>query len=362
MVTHWSDHPRSRGVYSGLSTDQAVSAGSSPLARGLLDDVVAITVGDRIIPARAGFTSRPATSMWCTRDHPRSRGVYAVEENVRGDPRWIIPARAGFTPEGRRPLRMIADHPRSRGVYAVHIAVQPPHWGSSPLARGLRSVFGGPSDRDGIIPARAGFTTGPHCTCLPPWDHPRSRGVYVCSEPAEVGGPGSSPLARGLRRRRSRSRRGSGIIPARAGFTAVSPASPWKCGDHPRSRGVYGDIKRYMEAARGSSPLARGLPGRPVCWCLCMRIIPARAGFTGTPSTLRLLWRDHPRSRGVYKERFVESGPFPGSSPLARGLQTIDNSDGTVSRIIPARAGFTPEMPSANEARWDHPRSRGVYR
>ena len=76
MVTHWSDHPRSRGVYSGLSTDQAVSAGSSPLARGLLDDVVAITVGDRIIPARAGFTSRPATSMWCTRDHPRSRGVY----------------------------------------------------------------------------------------------------------------------------------------------------------------------------------------------------------------------------------------------------------------------------------------------
>ena len=259
MVTHWSDHPRSRGVYSGLSTDQAVSAGSSPLARGLLDDVVAITVGDRIIPARAGFTSRPATSMWCTRDHPRSRGVYAVEENVRGDPRWIIPARAGFT-------------------------------------------------------------TGPHCTCLPPWDHPRSRGVYVCSEPAEVGGPGSSPLARGLRRRRSRSRRGSGIIPARAGFTAVSPASPWKCGDHPRSRGVYGDIKRYMEAARGSSPLARGLPGRPVCWCLCMRIIPARAGFTDDRQLRRHGFQDHPRSRGVYAGDAVRERGQVGSSPLARGL------------------------------------------
>ena len=196
---------------------------------------------------------------------------------------------------------MIADHPRSRGVYAVHIAVQPPHWGSSPLARGLRSVFGGPSDRDGIIPARAGFTTGPHCTCLPPWDHPRSRGVYVCSEPAEVGGPGSSPLARGLRRRRSRSRRGSGIIPARAGFTAVSPASPWKCGDHPRSRGVYGDIKRYMEAARGSSPLARGLQGTFCGVGAFPGIIPARAGFTDDRQLRRHGFQDHPRSRGVYR-------------------------------------------------------------
>ena len=216
--------------------------------------------------------------------------------------------------------------------------------GSSPLARGLplRMILGRLCGR--IIPARAGFTCEASVESRLGSAHPRARGVYGGREPAEVGGPGSSPLARGLRRRRSRSRRGSGIIPARAGFTAVSPASPWKCGDHPRSRGVYGDIKRYMEAARGSSPLARGLPGRPVCWCLCMRIIPARAGFTGTPSTLRLLWRDHPRSRGVYKERFVESGPFPGSSPLARGLQTIDNSDGTVSRIIPARAGFTAEQ------------------
>ena len=256
---------------------------------------------------------------------------------------------------------MIADHPRSRGVYAVHIAVQPPHWGSSPLARGLRSVFGGPSDRDGIIPARAGFTTGPHCTCLPPWDHPRSRGVYVCSEPAEVGGPGSSPLARGLRRRRSRSRRGSGIIPARAGFTAVSPASPWKCGDHPRSRGVYGDIKRYMEAARGSSPLARGLPGRPVCWCLCMRIIPARAGFTGTPSTLRLLWRDHPRSRGVYPDQSRTEIPLIGSSPLARGLQPAVTPAIPPRRIIPARAGFTGGWRSPARTSPDHPRSRGVY-
>ena len=219
MVTHWSDHPRSRGVYSGLSTDQAVSAGSSPLARGLLDDVVAITVGDRIIPARAGFTSRPATSMWCTRDHPRSRGVYAVEENVRGDPRWIIPARAGFT-------------------------------------------------------------TGPHCTCLPPWDHPRSRGVYVCSEPAEVGGPGSSPLARGLRRHQAVHGGGPRIIPARAGFTRTSGMLVSLYEDHPRSRGVYRRSTTPTARFPGSSPLARGLRRRCRPRTRPGGIIPARAGFT----------------------------------------------------------------------------------
>ena len=52
-------------------------SGSSPLARGLPQLLMEQFDLDRIIPARAGFTS----SFWTFRsvlpDHPRSRGVYA---------------------------------------------------------------------------------------------------------------------------------------------------------------------------------------------------------------------------------------------------------------------------------------------
>ena len=70
---------------------------------------------------------------------------------------------------------------------------------------------------------------------------------------------------------------------------------------------------------------------------------------------------DHPRSRGVYKIRYVCPRPRAGSSPLARGLldhQQVLVGDGG---IIPARAGFTSAPTSAGRRRRDHPRSRGVY-
>ena len=51
-----SDHPRSRGVYANAADKDGKYQGSSPLARGLPDDVGANGWGRRIIPARAGFT------------------------------------------------------------------------------------------------------------------------------------------------------------------------------------------------------------------------------------------------------------------------------------------------------------------
>ena len=71
-------------------------AGSSPLARGLLQ--------------RARQTRRP----------------------------WrIIPARAGFTRAREVIARLARDHPRSRGVYVSARPVEEVAGGSSPLARGL---------------------------------------------------------------------------------------------------------------------------------------------------------------------------------------------------------------------------------
>ena len=172
--------------------------------------------------------------------------------------------------------------------------------GSSPLARGLPLPATDVVFPEGIIPARAGFTwvVPASDTCQP--DHPRSRGVYVrvcCVARACVG---SSPLARGLPESGTQARR--------------------RTRDHPRSRGVYVCITCVCVAVGGSSPLARGLRADDVQGHACLRIIPARAGFTASRWDWRSGWRDHPRSRGVYREELNTPTYMAGSSPLARGL------------------------------------------
>ena len=173
-------------------------AGSSPLARGLQDRRRAAAVAAGIIPARAGFTGGSGHRTGSGTDHPRSRGVYCNGlgklENAGGSSplarglrvpihpdrleRRIIPARAGFTPRRRPCGAGCADHPRSRGVYRLPVEGETPRRGSSPLARGLRSVPTGTPVSPGIIPARAGFTARTWCTGSSGRDHPRSRGVY----------------------------------------------------------------------------------------------------------------------------------------------------------------------------------------
>ena len=214
----------------------------------------------------------------------------------------------------------------------------------------------------GIIPARAGFTHGRVAVGADPADHPRSRGVYAAAMAAAMADSGSSPLARGLRRRRGDGRRPARIIPARAGFTAAT------CGCSTRRA--------------GSSPLARGLRRGRRAWTSRAGIIPARAGFTHGPLLRVSHHGDHPRSRGVYvavhdsvlahemdhpRSRGVYRGstslltPLLGSSPLARGLRVPLGRAAEHVRIIPARAGFTTAAACPRRASWDHPRSRGVY-
>ena len=152
-----------------------------------------------------------------------------------------------------------------------------------------------------------------------------------------------------------------GIIPARAGFTrrpCTSQRGPW---DHPRSRGVYFGTSDTFKGTFGSSPLARGLLAPNTTQLTVSRIIPARAGFTDESIARLDELTDHPRSRGVY---WNDSDLCPlggGSSPLARGLQAYFQAARNVGRIIPARAGFTTHHPSRKHTIPDHPRSRGVY-
>ena len=193
------DHPRSRGVYAALSAWKSPPRGSSPLARGLQRPARSRAAVLRIIPARAGFTDIHHAPEPRLEDHPRSRGVY-----------------------GTRSARVAArrsDHPRSRGVYRPASRTSPSRAGSSPLARGLHGHGGAPGELDGIIPARAGFTSRSTGRRSKQTDHPRSRGVYRAPACARTHAQGSSPLARGLPNDRSPWAERARIIPARAGFT-----------------------------------------------------------------------------------------------------------------------------------------------
>ena len=78
MTPAWGgrDHPRSRGVYADEDAGQDTDVGSSPLARGLPLELRRQVHKDRIIPARAGFTSEAVGAPLAAEDHPRSRGVY----------------------------------------------------------------------------------------------------------------------------------------------------------------------------------------------------------------------------------------------------------------------------------------------
>ena len=175
------DHPRSRGVYPRLTVAVSARWGSSPLARGL---------------------------------------------RLHGDPEQgplrIIPARAGFTTRTSRRRRTWTDHPRSRGVYASRTICASEHRGSSPLARGLQRPRIRPYLLERIIPARAGFTFYSFRRWTFGADHPRSRGVYAPPRGWSRAGVGSSPLARGLPDHPRCRLPVPGIIPARAGFTPMT--------------------------------------------------------------------------------------------------------------------------------------------
>jgi len=344
-----------------IMNEKYKASGSSPLARGLRSRSTPPPRGIGIIPARAGFTLGRVGGPQEPMDHPRSRGVYRegllvqpqrggssplarglpAALNAEGYAVRIIPARAGFTPRRGPARRRRGDHPRSRGVYPGE--AEPPHGvdGSSPLARGLPLRALVLAAYGGIIPARAGFTTARPSTRRPSGDHPRSRGVYLWSRDEYDVARGSSPLARGLPMSRWRKESSSGIIPARAGFTSPAPGRRRQCRDHPRSRGVYNLAVSWAETGRGSSPLARGLQGERERPERIRRIIPARAGFTSRRLRRVTVAWDHPRSRGVYRALASASPQRSGSSPLARGLRDLALLHGLPERIIPARAGFT---------------------
>ena len=157
-ISHFAVHPRSRGEHGDDGLHHAMEFGSSPLARGTL----------------------------------------RYRHSERGRLRFI-PARAGNTPYPSGPRSAPAVHPRSRGEHVVRNAADVDSAGSSPLARGTLTGGRQESRRGRFIPARAGNTTNPNAVACGNSVHPRSRGEHFMPFAQFLGDVGSSPLARGTR-------------------------------------------------------------------------------------------------------------------------------------------------------------------
>ena len=233
------------------------------------------------------------------------------------------------------------DHPRACGVYIIFGDRHTVTPGSSPRVRGLHSLLRTAISIVRIIPARAGFTRTPYRNPGARADHPRACGVYSPRFMARSTQYGSSPRVRGLLAVGVRGGRFHGIIPARAGFTVQGGAGACTSWDHPRACGVYYELLTIESVGRGSSPRVRGLPativfGRPIAG-----IIPARAGFTVAGRWGVVLPGDHPRACGVYLADQALDTTSQGSSPRVRGLPSVRGTVLPLTRIIPARAGFT---------------------
>ena len=320
--SHPWDHPRVCGEHWEHRAYRMMCTGSSPRARGARGSLPRMAGCEGIIPACAGSTRSSLSRRRWTRDHPRVRGEHTglfttlprekgssprargardYVEEIDG-PVGIIPACAGSTDLTLLHLILRWDHPRVRGEHGHPGRPLPAAWGSSPRARGARTVTLMPHPRRGIIPACAGSTSFAAGLSSPKRDHPRVRGEHPLTLASGMCRSGSSPRARGARPRHDDQLGQQGIIPACAGSTV----------------GV--ELGRRRES--GSSPRARGARPNDVDRLLDTGIIPACAGSTSFPRRGSGSPGDHPRVRGEHPSHRARPPPSAGSSPRARGAPT----------------------------------------
>ena len=273
-------HPRSRGENRQGLGSRRDQEGSSPLTRGKRPRQVSGAHGCGLIPAHAGKTFRGWRGWFRARAHPRSRGENESRhsdnpEAVGSSPLTrgkrgggglrecadgLIPAHAGKTPSTRRNATNTRAHPRSRGENPTSIIPWGMGVGSSPLTRGKPLLAPHAAAHTGLIPAHAGKTVVASRRSRCPRAHPRSRGENETQAANASVDAGSSPLTRGKPQPGDQDGNQAGLIPAHAGKTTSSSASPTTRRAHPRSRGENCLVGILAAMTVGSSPLTRGKP------------------------------------------------------------------------------------------------------
>ena len=111
---------------------------------------------------------------------------------------------------------------------------------------------------------------------------------------------------------------------------------------HPRACGENECISIWRSLKQGSSPRVRGKLLSALQFAPAHRLIPARAGKTVPPNLVSSAMQAHPRTRGENRDLLQLHWELKGSSPHARGKRILTLCFWHWSRLIPARAGKTP--------------------
>ena len=374
-----SAHPRACGENNALAMQELGFTGSSPRVRGKQERRSRSRLGARLIPARAGKTFlfsqlhqygtahpracgenlSPVPAGWAQDgSSPRVRGKRT--EDLGGDHRGgLIPARAGKTPSWEPPHPSRWAHPRACGENRAEAAARYCEWGSSPRVRGKLRQDGERGVLNGLIPARAGKTSKGSPTLSKRWAHPRACGEneqYLVLRALEEG---SSPRVRGKHRRVVDRPARAGLIPARAGKTGPSSRTRLPGPAHPRACGENWALFPAPVASSGSSPRVRGKPAVGGDSTNAYRLIPARAGKTGSRSRACGLSPAHPRACGENPPPARVGDGRCGSSPRVRGKPSRSGGRSAPPGLIPARAGKTAGQELRCQGTWAHPRACG---
>ena len=252
----------------------------------------------------------------------------------------IIPARAGQTHADRRQGGRTSDHPRACGANVVARLRGREDHGSSPRVRGKHVQAVPLAHQPRIIPARAGQTAKRTETRCRASDHPRACGANYPTVWEATSKNGSSPRVRGKPHGAARPLHAARIIPARAGQTGTDERRRGAPSDHPRACGANQlDARRHHRRRR---------------------IIPARAGQTQSHHGGLRPGTDHPRACGANAATCFSRSASAGSSPRVRGKRRRSTLFHDSIRIIPARAGQTHDDTRRGQEKTDHPRACGA--
>ena len=273
----------------------------------------------RFIPAGAGNTKRQHLPQTSQSVHPRWRGEHRKSQQRMLFKRGSSPLARG-TPFGLPPhLYVYAVHPRWRGEHDAGFSLQNSDPGSSPLARGTLRPSPAALTSFRFIPAGAGNTLPSTLPAALASVHPRWRGEHGDYNKANRLPLGSSPLARGTRDRWRHPGWSVRFIPAGAGNTVARSVCDAVQAVHPRWRGEHSGQARKIPGKYGSSPLARGTLSEFKDASAEGRFIPAGAGNTDFRVLSHFHLPVHPRWRGEHFGLVAPARPSFGSSPLARG-------------------------------------------
>ena len=258
-------------------------------------------------------------------------GVSGSSPRVRGKRRWalrgrhevrLIPACAGKTSGTSSSPSATPAHPRACGENSVTAIWAMTAWGSSPRVRGKHVHEVGPGVGDRLIPACAGKTGSRSRACGPEPAHPRACGENHLMKSVEASLMGSSPRVRGKLLILGDWFLRFGLIPARAGKTCPASSRSRPPAAHPRACGENAPPAAEFPLLLGSSPRVRGKHLRLVVDADRDRLIPARAGKTEAVRSAQLHRPAHPRACGENRPSTSKS-PRDWAHPRACGENLV---------------------------------------